>query len=76
MAQVNREKHELRGQLLALQGRGDEAAREVGFMGRSAEAEMCRMGKAAAEGPLGASVTALVPPSGGSGSQGHVKKDL
>ncbi|KAL4853877.1 5'-adenylylsulfate reductase 3 [Chlorella vulgaris] len=73
---VNREKHELRGQLLALQGRGDEAAREVGFMGRSAEAEMCRMGKAAAEGPLGASVTALVPPSGGSGSQGHIKKDL
>jgi hypothetical protein len=72
---VNREKHELRGRLLALQGRGDEAASEVGFMGRHAEAEMCRVGKAAAAGPLGASVAALVPQSSPGGGEPPAKKD-
>lgn len=67
--QVNREKHELRGHLLALQGRGEEAASEVTFMGRAAEVEMSRVGKAAAEGPLGASVAALVPAAGGAGKK-------
>lgn len=73
--QVNREKHELRGRLLALQGRGDEAASEVGFIGRHAEAEMCRVGKAAAAGPLGASVAALVPQSSPGGGAPPAKKD-
>lgn len=73
--QANRDKHELRGRLLALQGRGDEAASEVGFMGRQAEAEMCRVGKAAAEGPLGASVAALVPDAAAGGGEKQAKKD-
>lgn len=53
--QVNKEKHELRGQLLASQGRGAEAAQEVAFVGRQAEAEMCRISReaqAAGKGPL------------------------
>ncbi len=46
--QVNKEKHELRGKLLALQGRPAEAAQEIGFLGARREQEMRDMGQAAA----------------------------
>ena len=46
--QVNKEKHELRGKLLALQGRPAEAAQEIGFLGARREQEMREMGQAAA----------------------------
>ncbi|GAB4823660.1 hypothetical protein N2152v2_010706 [Parachlorella kessleri] len=45
---VNKEKHELRGKLLALQGRPAEAAQEIGFLGARREQEMRDMGQAAA----------------------------
>ena len=59
--QVNREKHELRGRLLALQGRGDEAASEVTFLGRRAQAEMCRQAGRAADAGLAQAAAKLRP---------------
>ena len=47
--QVNKEKHELRGQLLALQGRPTEAVQEASFLGAERELEMReRLGRPAA----------------------------
>ena len=51
--QVNKEKHELRGKLLALQGRPAEAAQEIGFLGPKREQEMREMGQAAAAAAQG-----------------------
>lgn len=59
--QVNKEKHELRGQLLALQGRAREAAAEVAFLGRRKELEMSVLGASAKGGAVAESVAALLP---------------
>lgn len=54
-AQVNREKHVLRGKLLALQGKGGAAADEISFLGAKKEDEMRQAAKdvAAATKPPG-----------------------
>jgi hypothetical protein len=61
VTQVNKEKHELRGQLLALQGRGHEAAAEVALLGRRKEAELAALGASAKGGAVAESVAALLP---------------
>ena len=67
--QVSREKHELRGRLLALQGRGEEAASEVTFLGRQAEAEMCRQAGRASLAGVAAKLRPLPPADAPAGAQ-------
>lgn len=48
--QVNRDKHVLRGKLLALQGQGKAAAEEVAFLGQATADGMEAAGRRAAQG--------------------------
>lgn len=69
LAQVNKEKHELRGQLLALQGRPSEAAGEVSFLGQ-AHAEEMRALAAKSQALLSAAAAAAGREGDGSGDGG------
>jgi hypothetical protein len=66
-AQVNKEKHELRGRLLALQGKATEAAQEVGFLGAQREQEMRDMGRRAAAAAAQQAGSGAAPGSGTTG---------
>lgn len=58
LPQVNRDKHVLRGKLLALQGQGKAAAEEVAFLGQATADGMEAAGRQAAQatGPSPATV--------------------
>lgn len=67
-SQVNRDKHVLRGKLLALQGKGAAAADEVAFLGNDSARRLERAGdNVAATRPAGTSRPTV---------DGIVKKDL
>lgn len=61
---MNKVKHELHGQVLALQGKGSEAAQEVEFMGRRKQQEMCTLGAQASKAQQQAGGVAVVTPAG------------
>jgi hypothetical protein len=58
---VNKEKHELKGRLLALAGKGVEAAAEVGWLGElhPKVQEMVQLGKSAEERHVSEGVSLL-----------------